>query len=100
MQGYVKRCGFDPWIRKICWRRAKQPSSVFLPGESHGQRSLAGYSLWGHKELDTTEATWYTHTFEEKDSDIRRKEAWRTCLVSVAKYVQKVNLDPRENSQI
>ena len=55
MQGYLKRCRFDPWIRKICWRRAWQPTPVFLPGESHGQRSLAGYSLWGHKELDTTE---------------------------------------------
>jgi len=36
-----KRCGFDPWIP---WRRAWQPTPVFLPGESHGQRSLAGYS--------------------------------------------------------
>ena len=34
--------------------------SIFLPGESHGQRSLAGYSPWGHKELDITEATEYT----------------------------------------
>ena len=32
-----------------------QPTPVFLPGKSHGQRSLAGYSLWGRKELDTTE---------------------------------------------
>ena len=38
-------------------RRAGQPTPVFLPGESHGQRSLAGYSPWGHKESDTTEAT-------------------------------------------
>ena len=37
------------------WRRKCQPSPVFLPGESHGQRSLAGYSLWGHKESDMTE---------------------------------------------
>ena len=36
-------------------RRARQPSAVFLPGESHGQRSLEGYSPWGCKELDTTE---------------------------------------------
>ena len=40
----LKRYGFDPWVRKIPWRRAWQPTSVFLPGESHGQRSLAGYS--------------------------------------------------------
>ena len=38
-----KRCGFNPWIEKIPWRRAWQPTPVFLPGESHGQRSLVGY---------------------------------------------------------
>ena len=53
----VKRCRLDPWVRKIPWRRAWQPSPGFLPGESHGQRSLAGYSPWGCKESDTTEAT-------------------------------------------
>ena len=40
------------------WRRARQPTPVFLPGESHGQRNLVGYSPWGLKEPDTTEATW------------------------------------------
>ena len=39
-----KRCGFDSWSGKIPWRRAWQPTSVFLPEESHGQRSLADYS--------------------------------------------------------
>ena len=38
-----KWCGLDPWVRNIPWRRAWQPTPVFLPGESHGQRSLAGY---------------------------------------------------------
>ena len=47
----------DPWLRKIPWRRKRQPTLVFLPGESHGQRSLEGYSPWGHKELDSTETT-------------------------------------------
>ena len=42
-----KRLGFNPWVGKIPWRRAQQPTPVFLTGESHGQRSLAGYSLWG-----------------------------------------------------
>ena len=37
------------------WRREWQPTPVFLPGESHGQRSLVGYSLWGHKGWDMTE---------------------------------------------
>ena len=50
-----KRCRFDPWVGKIPWRRAWQPTPVFLPGESHGQRSPAGYSPQGCKESDTTE---------------------------------------------
>ena len=41
-------------ITDTCWRRKWQPSPVFLPGKSHGQRNLAGYSPWGHKESDTT----------------------------------------------
>jgi len=40
-----KRLGFDPWVGKIPWRRARIPAPVFLPGESHGQRSLAGYGM-------------------------------------------------------
>ena len=52
-----KRHGFDPRVIKIPWRREWQPTPVFLPGESHGRRSLAGYGPWGHNELDTTEAT-------------------------------------------
>ena len=47
--------GFDPWVGKIPWRREWQPTPVFLPGELHEQRSLAGYSPWGRKESDTTE---------------------------------------------
>ena len=50
-----RRPGFDPCVRKIPWRRKWLPTPAFLPGESHGQRSLVGYSLWGHKDLDTTE---------------------------------------------
>ena len=42
--GRHKRRGFHPWVRKIPWRRARQPTPVLLPGESHGQRSLVGYS--------------------------------------------------------
>ena len=41
--------------QEMIWRREWQPTPVSLPGESHGQRSLVGYSPWGHKELDTTE---------------------------------------------
>ena len=55
--GDVKRGGFDPWVGKISWTRKGQPTPVFLPGESCGQRSLADYSPWGCKESDTTEVT-------------------------------------------
>ena len=48
------RPGLDPWVAKIPWRGKWQPTSVFLPGGSHGQGSLANYSLWGCKELDMT----------------------------------------------
>ena len=53
----TKRHGFDPWVGEIPWRRVWQPAPVFLPGESHGQMSLAGYSPWGLEESDMTEAT-------------------------------------------
>ena len=49
------RPGFHPWVGKICWRRKWPSILVLLPGKSHGQRSLVGYSPWGHKESDTTE---------------------------------------------
>ena len=50
-----RRPGFNPWVGKISRRRKWQPTPVFLPGESHGQRNLVGYSPLGHKELDRTE---------------------------------------------
>ena len=52
-----KRHGFNPWVRKIPWRREWLPIAVFLPEESHGQGSRVGYSPWGHKESDVTEVT-------------------------------------------
>ena len=50
-----RRCRFDPWVRKIPWRREWLPTPVFLPGEFHGQRTLVSCSPWCHKESDTTE---------------------------------------------
>ena len=50
-----RRRRFNPWVRKIPWRRKWQPTPVFLPGKSHGQSSLAGYSPRGHKESDMTQ---------------------------------------------
>ena len=55
-----KGYGFDPWVGKIPWRRAWQPTLVFLPGEHHGQRSLMVYSPQGHKESEMTKATEHT----------------------------------------
>ena len=46
-----RRRGFNPWVKKIPWRRKWQPTLIFLPGRSHGQRSLAGYSPWGGKRV-------------------------------------------------
>ena len=68
--GRSKRLEFDPSVGKISWRRACQSTPVLLPGESHEQRSLAGYNPWGYKESDMTEVAKhacvcvhaYTHT--------------------------------------
>ena len=53
------RCEFDPWIRKIPWRRKWQPTPVFLPGEFHGQRNLVGCSQWGHNRVKQNLVTKY-----------------------------------------
>jgi len=50
-----RRPRLDPWVRKIPWRRNGKPTLVFLSGEFHEQRSLAGYSPWGLKESDKIE---------------------------------------------
>ena len=54
-----RRCWFDSWVGKILWREARQPTLVFLPGESHGLRNLESYH---HKELDVIEATQHACT--------------------------------------
>ena len=59
--GKHKRHRFDPWVGKIPWGSKWQPTPVFFPGKSQGQRRLAGYSPWGHKGSDTTEDA-HTHT--------------------------------------
>ena len=72
-----RRCrqhGLDPWVRKIPWRRTWQPTPVFLPGESHGQRSLAGYSPRGGIESDTTEHSAHTHTHTLKQTYLSFKQ--------------------------
>ena len=49
-----RRPGFDPLVGKIPWRRERQPTPVFFPGEVHEQRNLTGYSPWGYRESDVT----------------------------------------------
>ena len=61
-----RRPMFYPWVENIPWSRKWLPTTVFLPKEFHGQRSLAGYSPWGHKELDTTELLTHTHVLYGK----------------------------------
>ena len=53
--GDIKDCGFETWVGKIPWRTAWQLTQLFLPGESHGQWGVEGYSPWGHTESDMTE---------------------------------------------
>ena len=64
-----RRLGFDPWVRKIPWRRKWQSTPVLLPGKSHGQRSLVGYSTWGHKESDMTERLHFHFQGEEESAN-------------------------------
>ena len=75
------RPGFNPWVRKISWRRKWQPTAIFFPGESHGQRNLVGYSLCSHKESDTTEQLHFSM------SRWKRKEKQKHKLI--AKPIQE-----------
>ena len=82
-----KRYKFDPWAGKMPWSWKRQPTPVFLPGESHGQRSLVGYSPWDHRELDQSQQQqlkWcliaFFVQFNVANSLMRRKVSW--CLES------------------
>ena len=62
-----KGCRFDPWVGEIPWRRKWQPTPVVFSEKFHGQKKLAGYSLWGCKELDMTEQlSMHTHIMPSK----------------------------------
>ena len=73
---------FNPWVRKIPWRRTWQPTPVILPGKSHGQRRLVHYSPWGHKrvrcDLTTKQQLSLKHTLPEKEMAAHSSVlAWR-----------------------
>ena len=76
-----KRLKFDPWVGKILWRRKWQPTPVFFPEKSHGQRNLTGYSPWGCKELDATEQT-HTHTHTHTKQQNTRYLKLRNLVLS------------------
>ena len=74
----------ETWVQSLGWedpgRREQQPTPVFWPGEFRGQRSLVGYSLWGHKELDTTEwLSLLTHKHSQENTLNKRVVMCNTC---------------------
>ena len=87
--GDVMRHGFDPWVGKIPCRRAGQPTPIFLPGESQGQRSLAGYSPRGQKELNATEVLQRTVEIF-LDPPVLNPFPWNLCLflLSLLNFVE------------
>ena len=96
--GDVQWCGFDPWVGKIPWRRAWQPSLVFLPGESLRQRSLVGCSPWGCRvghdwsNLTCTHGVEQTYMISQdslgqSDGALALLVTLRTCLLSHFSHV-------------
>ena len=79
------RPGFDRWVWKILWRRKWQPTPVFLPGKSHGQRSLAGCSPRGRRELDTTERLHLRamRNISSVLSSVLSSLDWKTCILMI-----------------
>ena len=84
-----KTPGLNPWVRKTPWRRAWQPTPIFLPGESHGQRSLVGYSPGVAKSW-----AWLTRLNVHACTAYRRKDQriWKHQLkLSITKYTHRKN---------
>ena len=84
-----RRPGFDPWVRKILWRRKWQSTAALLPGKSHGWRSLIGYSPWGHKELDMTERLHF-HSSDFKSTICSIQKCTICCIVPGEKVDKKL----------
>ena len=81
-----KRPSFDSWIRKIPWRREWQPTPVFLPGKSNGQRSLVAYSPWGCKESDRAEGLTLSHFHFHHLNEVQitvQKRPFSACKVII-----------------
>ena len=81
---------FDPWVRKISWRRKWQPTPVFLPGKSHGQRSLADYSPWVTKSR--TRLSDFTFTL---DAILLHREA---TIINIGAHAQRHKKNAKRNT--
>ena len=83
-----KRCRFDPWVSKVPWRRPWQPTPVFLPEESHGQGTLAGYSPRGSQRVGHDWATEYTHTHTHTQLLTKVFGAFEAKIMSSAQVIE------------
>ena len=100
----LKRCRFHLWVGKIPWRRAWQPTPVFLSGESRRQRSLVGCSLWGHKKLDTTELTYQAQHVQLIDNAVavsggQQRDSARHMHVSILPQTPLPSRLPHDTEQ-
>ena len=90
-----RRPRFDAWVGNISWRGAWQPTPVILPGDSHGQRSLVGYSPQHHKESDMTEVTEHSG-MNINTSQVFLSEPWilkpQSSLEKHRSLVERLNL--------
>ena len=100
MRGHSRRPGFHPWVGKTPWRREWEPTPVSLPGEFHGQRSLAGYSPWGHKELDTTERLTLSRSKEEAQAEKAKEEQRRAMFVGLKSTESKLHIEKKTNNSV
>ena len=83
-----RRCRFNPWVGRIPWKRKWQHTPVFLPGKSHGQRSLVGYGPWGCKELDMTEQL-SMHTHRTREDPVICLGHFVSCSVTWAMWPRR-----------
>ena len=90
--GYVGKPRYDPWGWKISWRRKWQPTPVLLPGESHGQRSLASYSPRGRKESNMTEHSCTLYLTLDRGVVLEGEMLWQNldctdCFIHTKEYI-------------
>ena len=88
VSAYMWETRFDPWVRKILWRGKWHPTPVLLPGKSHGQRSIVGYSPRGCKESDTTEAIYHTNTRSKFIPIMDSLIFWISCSIQFSSVAQ------------